>query len=60
MENNSDFFLAAITPGFSDPSEIFLICWFGAQETFVIIIDVENGCAAYIFVETEIFCNVSL
>ncbi len=26
-----------------DPSEIILICWFGAQETFIIIINVENG-----------------
>ncbi len=29
-----------------DPSEIILICWFGAQETFTIIINVKNGCAA--------------
>ncbi len=31
-----------------DPSEILLICWFGAQETIivVIIINVENSCAA--------------
>ncbi len=26
-----------------DPSEIFLICWFGAQEAFLNIINVENG-----------------
>ncbi len=32
-----------------DPSEIILICWFTAQETFLIIIDVENSCAAYYF-----------
>ncbi len=25
-----------------DPSEIILICWFGAQETFLIITNVEN------------------
>ncbi len=25
-----------------DPSEIILICWFRAQETFIIIINVEN------------------
>ncbi len=25
------------------PSEFILICWFGAQETFIIIINVENG-----------------
>ncbi len=29
-----------------DPSEIILICWFAAQETFIIIINVENSCAA--------------
>ncbi len=29
-----------------DPSEINLIWWFGAQETFLIIIIVENNCAA--------------
>jgi len=27
-----------------DPSEIILICWFDAQETFLIIINVENSC----------------
>ncbi len=26
-----------------DPSEITLICWFAAQETILIIINVENG-----------------
>ncbi len=25
-----------------DPSEIILICWFAAKETFLIIISVEN------------------
>ncbi len=35
-----------------DPSEIILICWLAAQETFLII-NVENSCSAsYIFVET--------
>ncbi len=34
-----------------DPSEIILICWFAAQEAFMIIIDVENSCAA------EYFCG---
>ncbi len=29
-----------------DPSEIILICRFAAQETFLIIINVENSCAA--------------
>ncbi len=28
-----------------DPSEIIIICWFTAQETFIII-NVENTCAA--------------
>jgi len=30
-------------------SEIILICWFSAQETFLIIINVENNCAAWYF-----------
>jgi len=29
-----------------DPSKIILICWFGAQQTFLIIINAENDCAA--------------
>jgi len=29
-----------------DPSEIILICWFATQETFLIIINVKNSCAA--------------
>ncbi len=32
-----------------DPSEIILICWFAAQETFLIIINFENSCAATYF-----------
>ncbi len=33
-----------------DPSEIILMCWFDAQETFLIIINVKHSCAAlYIF-----------
>ncbi len=31
---------------FKFPSEIILKRWFGAQETFLIIVNVENGCAA--------------
>jgi len=27
----------------------FLICWFGVQETFLIIINVENSCAAALY-----------
>ncbi len=29
------------------PSEIILIYWFAAQETFLIIIIVENGCGIW-------------
>ncbi len=29
-----------------DPSEIILIGWFGAQQTFLTIINIEIGCAA--------------
>jgi len=29
-----------------DPSEIILKCWFGAQETLLIIIIVETSCTA--------------
>ncbi len=33
-----------------DPSEIILICWFAAQETFIIIIiNVENNSAAFLW-----------
>ncbi len=32
-----------------DSSEIIIICWFAAQETFLIIINVENSCAAQYF-----------
>ncbi len=32
-----------------DPSEIILICCFAAQETFLIINNVENSCAASYF-----------
>ncbi len=42
--NQFSEFLAAITDAI--PSEIILICWFGAQETYLIIINVENDCAA--------------
>ncbi len=30
-------------------SEIILICWFAAQETFLIITNIENSCAASYF-----------
>ncbi len=29
-----------------DSSEIIIICWFGDQETLIIIVNVENSCAA--------------
>ncbi len=32
-----------------DPSEIIIIYWFAAQETFLIIISVQNSCAASYF-----------
>jgi len=35
-----------------NPLEIIVICWFGAQETFLLIINVENICAA------EYFCGI--
>ncbi len=39
--------------------EIILICWFAAQETFRIIINVESSCAASdFFVETIFFINL--
>ncbi len=37
-----------------DPSEIFLIWWFAAQETFLVIINV-GSIRAHIFVETVLF-----
>ncbi len=38
-----------------DLSEIILIWWFAAQETFIIIISVESGVLLNIFVETDTF-----
>ncbi len=35
-----------------DPSEIIWIYWFAAKETFLIIVNVENIIAAYIFVSS--------
>ncbi len=32
-----------------DPSEIIVICWFAAQESFINI-TVENSCAEYLFI----------
>ncbi len=38
-----------------DPSEIILICWFAAQKTFLIIINVKTVVLLNIFVETIIY-----
>ncbi len=38
-----------------DSSEIILICWFAAQETIIITINIEYSCAGYIFDETNKF-----
>ncbi len=35
-----------------DLSEIILICWFSAEETFLIV-SIENNCVAWWFVETK-------
>ncbi len=49
-------FYSIISPVFSDPSEITLICWFAAQETSLIIINVENSWASsYFFGNCDIF-----
>ncbi len=43
-----------------DPSEIILICWFGAWETFIII-NVENSCATeHICVNHAIFVVITV
>ncbi len=36
-----------------DPSEIILIYWFAAQKTFLIIINVENSCAASFYASKQ-------
>ncbi len=33
----------------NDPSDIIEICWFSAQEIFIIIINVENSFASLLF-----------
>ncbi len=38
-----------------DSSEIILICWFADSETFLIIVSVENSCAASYFVTFDQF-----
>ncbi len=42
-----------------DPSEIILIYWLNAQETYIIIINVENSCAASYFVDFFFFICMS-
>ncbi len=42
-----------------NPSEIILICWFAAQETFLIIINAENSWAA-ILILTNFFYKTLL
>ncbi len=40
-----------------DPSEIILICWFAAQQTFLIIVNVESSCAyIYTFISLWKIC----
>ncbi len=41
-----------------DSSEIILIFWFAALETFLIIINVDNSCAASYFLETDLFFRI--
>ncbi len=41
-----NLFLSSVS---NDPSEIIVICWFAAQETFLNIINAKNSCAAYSF-----------
>ncbi len=43
-----------------DPSEIILICWFTTQETFLVIINAEDSCAAQYFCDNTdtMFCSI--
>ncbi len=47
--SDQSWIFSIITPVFSDPSKTILICWFAAQESFLIIINVENNCGGKIF-----------
>jgi len=38
-----------------DPSEIILICWFAARESFLLTNDVENSAASYLSVNHNSF-----
>ncbi len=54
--NVPKLYFSIITPVVSvtQSSEIIIIYWFTAQETFLIIINVENSCAAFSFSGTVI------
>jgi len=43
-----------------DPSEINLICWFAAQETFLVIISVENRCFIFLWKPWYFFQDSSI
>ncbi len=46
MDVNADFSASLLQSSVShDPSEFIWICWFTVQETFLLIINVENSCA---------------
>ncbi len=45
-DGKGDFSVSLLQSSVSnDPSEIILICWFAAQERFIIIINVKNRAA---------------
>ncbi len=53
--HNAEFSASLLQSSVShDLSEIISIYWFAAQETFPIIINVKNSCAAYFLMETVI------
>jgi len=53
----AEFSASLLQSSLHDPSEIILICWFAAQETILIIINVENS-GLICFMEGEIlFCG---
>jgi len=44
---------------FSPGSSVRNHCWFGAQKTFIIIINIENSCVAYnIFLKVQTFFGI--
>ncbi len=51
-------FSAIFTPVSHDPSEIILICWFGAQEIFLIIIKIRKVLwKQWYILPSNILCN---